>query len=118
MSKQHNIHYPPWNTKAVVIEREYISSDFGITTEWILFSYNTWICTFIEDEYSHQLKFNTEQYQHSSTTSKHFKWFMNSFMTRSMKQNCLQCIGSGSIANFLGAYSRMEIPHRNLNNPC
>lgn len=118
MSNQYNIHYPPWNTKAVVIEHHYDDDDWGGVTEWSLFSYNTWICTFTEDAYSHQLKFNTDPYQHSSTTSKHFKWFMDDFMTHSMKKHCLQCIGSGSIAKFLGTYSLMEIPHRNLNTPC
>lgn len=105
-----DIYYPDWNTKACVVRNvSYIGSQFD--REYALFSYETCICVYREyGDDSCELEFNTERYQHSVTTSKHFRWFVSEFLGYRMEtfvRNLMK--GCKSTAEFLRTHARLHI---------
>lgn len=110
MNTTANIYYPNWNTKACVVQSRELNDDWEQVNEYALFSYNTCICVYREyEDDSCMLEFNTEGYQHSVTTSKHFRWFVGEFLNYRM-ENLVKSLMSGckSTAEFLGTYTRLH----------
>lgn len=106
-----NIYYPDWNTKACVIQNRELNDDWEQVNEYALFSYETCICVYREyEDGSCVLEFNTGGYQHSVTTSKHFRWFVGKFLNYRM-ENFVKSLmrGCKSTAEFLGTHSRLSI---------
>lgn len=105
------IYYPDWNTKACVIQNRELNDNWERVNEYALFSYETCICVYREyEDGSCVLEFNTEGYQHSVTTSKHFRWFVGEFLNYRM-ENFVKSLmrGCKSTTEFLGTHARLSI---------
>lgn len=111
MNATATIIYPDWNTKACVVHNREMDNDWNTVNEYALFSYETCICVYKEHASGWcELIFNTDGYQRSATTSKHFRWFVNECLGYSM-ENFVKSLMKDckSTAEFLGVHARLYI---------